>query len=231
MIKSNYLHKKTLFLILGFLILLVSSCSSNKTSVIWINSLKTGCDAGAGKMQCISIYRGENIDDAGWELFYTNIEGFNFEPGFFQKLKISEEHLDKTKVPADGTSIKYKLVKKLDKKFDQRIILNDIWIANRINKNPINNIESLPQMEINLAKMQVLGNNGCNNFNGGIERITASDIQFGNISSTRKMCLDMVIPDLFDKAMRASATYKIGGTSLTFFDKEHHETIHFTKVD
>ena len=158
-------------------------------------------------------------------------EGFNFEPGFFQKLKISEEHLDKTKVPADGSSIKYKLVKKLDKKFDQRIILNDIWIANRINKNPINNIESLPQMEINLAKMQVLGHNGCNNFNGGIERITASDIQFGKIASTRKMCLDMVLPDLFDKAMSASATYKIAGTSLTFFDKEHHETIHFTKVD
>lgn len=229
--KSIYNNKATLFSLLIFLVLFVSSCSSSKTSVIWVNSLKTQCDAGAGKMQCISIYRGDQLANADWELFYTAIEGFNFEPGYFQKIEISEEHLAENTVPADGSSIKYKLIKTLEKKFDKRIILNDIWVAKRIYQNSTNDMETLPQMEINLAKMKVLGNNGCNNFNGGIDLITASDIHFGNMASTRKMCVNMEIPNLFDKAMYASTTYKLDGTTLTFFDKKNKETVFFIKVD
>jgi len=219
------------FILIGFLALFALSCSSNKTNVIWVNSIKTECSAGAGKMQCISIYKGDKPDEAIWELFYTDIEGFVFDPGYFQKIEITEEHLDKSKVPADGSSIKYKLIKTLEKKIDKIIILNDIWVANRINKNSINSKQSFPQMEINLSKMQVYGNNGCNNFNGKIERLTASAIQFGNIASTRKMCIDMTIPNLFDKAMNTSFYYKLKGTELTFFDKEKNETIHFIKID
>jgi len=232
-VKQTINHFKPIILLfIGFFLLLfTSSCNSSKTSIIWINSFKTECSAGAGEMQCMSIFRGDGTDDAVWELFYTPIEGFIFDPGYFQKIKITQEHLDKRNVPADGSSIKYTLVKTLEKKMDKRIILNDIWVPNRIYQNPINNKKTFPQMEINLSKMQVFGNNGCNNFNGKIKHITSSNIQFGNFASTRKMCLDMSIPDLFDKAMNASASYKIENTVLTFYDRENNETINFIKID
>lgn len=230
--KQSIGHLKPIsYLLIVLFILFASSCGTTKTSVIWVNSIKTECSAGAGKMQCISIYKGDKPDEAIWELFYADIEGFVFDPGYFQKIEITEDHLDKSKVPADGSSIKYKLIKTLEKKTDKRIILNDIWVANRIHQNSINSKENLPQMEINLSKMQVYGNNGCNNFNGKIQRLTASTIQFGNIASTRKMCIDMTIPNLFDKAMNASFYFKLKGTELTFFDKENMETINFIKID
>ena len=86
-------------------------------------------------------------------------------------------------------------------------------------------------MEINLSKMQVLGTNGCNNYTGKIDRITLSDIQFGNIASTKKMCPDMSTSDMYDQALNASESYKLGNLELTLFDNSGNETLNFKKVD
>lgn len=226
----NYYTIKN-FLFKGLTLLFFTSCTSTKNSVVWVNSVKSECSGGAGKMQCISIYRGETINDSSWELFYQNIDGFNFEPGYFKKIEIQEEHLDKSKVPADASSIKYVFIKTLDKKVDKRFVLNDFWISTSINGNSISHLTTLPLMEINLSKMQIFGSNGCNNYTGKIESITSSRIQFGNIASTKKMCRDMTISDMFDKALNKSVAYKLKNTELTFYDQDGNETINFMKVD
>ncbi|GAE83622.1 lipoprotein [Bacteroides reticulotermitis JCM 10512] len=48
-----------------------------------------------------------------WEYFYSNIEGFQYEPGYEFVLKVKEEKLEN--VPADASSIKYVLVKQISK--------------------------------------------------------------------------------------------------------------------
>jgi len=227
---NNY-YKKINFLLFGFFILFISSCSSTKTNVFWVNSIKTECPVSVDKEQCISISGSDETDNAVWELFPQDIEGFIFDFGYFQKIKIKEKDLKKNKTPNDSSLKKYTLIKSLAKKKDPRINLNDIWTPNRINQNSISTKENSPQIEIKLSTMQVFGSNGCNQFNGKIERITSSDIQFGNFSSTRKMCIDMMIPNLFDKAINASVFYKVNNTQLTFFDKNNNETINFIKKD
>jgi heat shock protein HslJ len=223
-------HKPLSYLILGVVIFFASSCNSSKTSIIWVNSIKYECPIHTGKRQCISIHRNDEINKP-WELFHENIEGFNFDSGYFQKIEIHKKHLDKIDLPADGSSIKYVLIKTLEKKVDQRFILNDIWVANRINGNTINRKSIFPRMEINLSMMQISGNNGCNNYTGKIERLTSSDILFGAVGSTKKMCPDMTISKMFDTALNTTKSYRLKNTELLFFDKDGIETLHFIKTD
>ncbi|WP_067148730.1 DUF4377 domain-containing protein [Pseudotamlana agarivorans] len=216
------------------LTILSTSCSSNDTenTSFWVNSMKADCDAGAGKAQCLQIYKGEDIENAEWTYFYSTIEGFNFEPGLLQKLEVSETHLEAKDVPADASSIKYKLVKVLEKKADPRMILNDIWAATHIEGNAIetDNID-VPYIEINIAKLMISGTDGCNNFSGSIKKLNTNTIALGPIAMTRKMCPNMEVPDRFSKALTLSTTYKRDGLTLYFYDSEGHETLRFNKAD
>ena len=75
-------------------------------------------------MPVLNIYKGENLNDPEWENFYANIEGFEFEEGYLQKIEVKEEKLDKSQVPADASTIKYTLVNVLEKQKDLRTELN-----------------------------------------------------------------------------------------------------------
>lgn len=225
--------KNNIATVLSFLVIviIINACTSSKNSFYWVNSFKSECSGGAGEMQCLSIHRGTSMNNPSWEYFYANINGFSFEPGFFQKIKVKEEKIDESQVPADASSIKYTLIKVMKKNMDSRYILNDIWIAQDIYGVPIGQKDELPRMEINFAKMQVFGNNSCNEYTGKIEKLTSSEIQFGTIATTRKMCLDMNIADDFDRALNSSITYKLENLKLIFLDKVGNETISFKKGD
>lgn len=211
-----------------------ASCTSTKsstTSTFWVNSMKTDCDAGVGKTQCLQIYKGNDLDNAEWTHFYASIEGFTFEPGFLQKLEVTETQLETEDMPADASSIKYKLVKVLEKTQDPRMALHDIWAATHINGNEVDNTANVPTLEINITKMKAFGTDGCNNYTGGIENLTTSTITFGPLASTRKMCADMQIPDAYNKALFKSVSYKRENLNLYFYDSDGNETIRFKKVD
>jgi len=79
--------------------------------------------------------------------------------------------------------------------------------------------------------MRISGTNGCNNYSGQIKTITSNTIVFGAIASTRKMCMNMSIPDRFDKAMNSISTYKKEGITLFFYNSNGDEVLRFKKVD
>lgn len=209
--------------------LFLQSCSTTRT--FWVNSTKSECSAGLGNTQCILISNDESIKNMQWEYFYSNIEGFNFKYGYFQKIKVKVTELNKSEVPADASSLKYVLIKVIEEIQDNRIKLNNIWVAKSINGQKINRNNNLPQLEINVAKMQVIGNDGCNNYSGGIEIFTNNQISFENIATTRKMCLDMTISDPFIRALSVASNYSLIGGNLIFFDNKGNQTIELIKVD
>jgi hypothetical protein len=43
-----------------------------------------------GKMECLNIYRGDDISKRNGENFYVNIEGFEFEEGFLKKIEVKK---------------------------------------------------------------------------------------------------------------------------------------------
>ena len=102
--------------IIVFVLFLVFSCSSEEANKIeniyWVNSTKVDC-VGVGPMTCLQIQKNESIIQDKWELFYSSIEGFKYEPGFIYKLNVKEEQLEN--VPADAYSVKYTLVEILEK--------------------------------------------------------------------------------------------------------------------
>jgi|GEM_PF-103024 len=197
--------------------------------IFWVSGLKSECSAGAGKMQCLQVHRGESIDAPQWENFYAHIEGFQFEEGLLQKIEVKEEHLDKSRVPADASSIKYTLVKVLEKQQDLRTVLNGNWTLQSLNNHPLNKMTPLPTMAIDLSKMQISGSNGCNTYFGEIESLAPAKIKLGNVGSTKKMCRDMRVADEFDSALNSINTYQVKGSNVIFFSENGEKVLSFMK--
>lgn len=209
------------------IVLQFQNCSTKKNDIFWVSGFKTECTAGAGKMKCLNVHKGENLENPKWENFYSNIEGFQFEKGFLKKIKIKEEKIDNP--PADDSSNKYILVKELEKKLDLRVSLVNNWILNSINNNPINRSIILPELEINLYNRRVTGISGCNNYSGQINKLSSNTIQFPNIISTKKACINKNIEQDYLNALRSVAAYQIKEENLILFDKDGKRILSYLK--
>ncbi len=223
--------KQTSMLLLTIVLI---SCASRKENVIkniyWVDSAKVDC-VGVAPMTCLEIQRGETIIKNNWKLFYSIIEGFDYQPGFIYKLNIKEEHI--VNVPADASSIKYTLIEVLEKKQDKRFQIHDIWILENLNGITINpdSISKRPQLEINVTKMKVFGTNGCNNISGSIKKLDDSIIEFNSFMETRMACPNMKTPRQFSLALTETMSYKKIKKQLIFLNKDGEEILVFKKVD
>lgn len=52
-------------------------------------------------------------DAQNWSMFYSKINGFDYEPGYEYVLDVKEERIENP--PADGSSVSYTLVKQISK--------------------------------------------------------------------------------------------------------------------
>ncbi len=125
-----------------------------------------------------------------------------------------------------------KLLSFIKMKDDADKRLNDIWALQSIMGEKIKKSgKQQPVLEIKLADMEVMGSNGCNNFKGKITKIGREDIELGALATTRKMCIDMTLPDKFDKAMKEVKMYKLNGLNLILLNASGKELMSFKKVD
>ncbi|MBL0627960.1 DUF4377 domain-containing protein [Aeromonas jandaei] len=92
--------------------MLLTACQGTTApqgETLYINSQLVDC-VGVGPMQCMQV---RSDEQQPWTLFYQNIEGFQFEPGYQYQLTVSKEQL--TNVPADAPSLRYQLIKVVSK--------------------------------------------------------------------------------------------------------------------
>ena len=210
--------------------LLFMSCDSNlNEQIIWVNSAKIDC-VGVGPMQCFQI---KNSEEEPWTNFYQDIAGFDFEPGYIYKLKVSIKTLDKDELPADKSSLEYRLVEVLSKQADPLLSLNDIWVITKIEGAEAKSInsEGNPILEINTRSMTILGSDGCNNYRGKIETLSINKISFGPIMGTKNACRDMDIPNKYSAALSKVKSYKKERLELVLYDETNKELLSFKKVD
>jgi len=198
----------------------------------WVNSLKSEC-VGVAPMQCMQIQKGKEYNPESWQHFYYSIEGFEYEEGFIYKIVVQEEQLPADLAPADGSSIKYTLVKVLEKKRDDKLRLHDIWVLETIlgQELELKDDQKHPRIEINLKDMRVMGNDGCNNLFGDIKKIDAKNLVFGVLAGTRMACINMEIPDKFNPQMSHVKSYKIENLKLYLYDQDGDELLRFQKTD
>ncbi len=208
-------------------ILILSSCAQ-KNSIYWVNSSKVDC-SGVGRMQCLQVQKSETINDNNWKNFHAPIKGFNFEPGYIYKLEVMEETLPADKVPADGSSIKYTLVKELEKFIDNKALISGEWLLNSINNGPINRTVILPTIQISLKEMTLSGSGGGNTYSGTIKEITQKSISFGTIASTKKTSFKKNIEKDYFIALEKVKAYQIEDEKLTFLGEQGEILLSFLK--
>ena len=76
---------------------------------IYVASSQVDC-TGVAPMKCLQIK--EDVNDK-WQYFYQSIAGFTYQPGYEYELIVKTESI--AHPPADGSSIKYTLIKQVSK--------------------------------------------------------------------------------------------------------------------
>jgi len=208
--------------------------SGNDAQVVryWVNSAKVDCE-GAGKQTCYEIQRGDTLRDEGWELFYGEIEGFEFEPGQLFHLRVEEKKLDPSMVPADGSNMKYTMVEFISRTPDVRMKLHNIYALESIKGERITVAPDLeqPSLEVNVTKGLVMGTDGCNSFNGTAVIGIGGNINIGPLAGTKKMCKSSQLPQEYTKALAEVKEYALRNGKLFLSDAEGKILLRLRPVD
>ena len=96
-------------LLLSSALLLSAYQSAPTTETLYIQDKLADC-VGVAPMKCMQV---RSQPGESWGLFYQQIEGFTFEPGYRYQLEVTKEQL--ADVPADAPSLRYQLVKVVSK--------------------------------------------------------------------------------------------------------------------
>lgn len=105
------------------------------------------------------------------------------------------------------------------------------WMAESINGNALATTETPIQIEIQTTEMKISGSDGCNSFTGTLTRLNDTEIEFGPMAGTRRMCPNMATSDSFNRTLGQVKKYKAKNKQLTFFDETGKELIVFQKVE
>lgn len=151
---------------------------------------------GEGPQECLQVKIDPQED---WQLFYSPIEGFDYQPGYRYTLLV--EQLDVQDPPAGGSSLRYVLVDVLEKveelQVDAAELAGTHWV--------LTGFGSLDQPQGVLEKVivslmydpeqgRISGSAGCNNYFGEVN-VDGDQLTFstGPMGMTRMACSDQIM--------------------------------------
>ncbi|MBJ2173788.1 DUF4377 domain-containing protein [Aureibaculum sp. A20] len=93
----------------------ISSCTSDDDVEIVTLKVNHFKQSGVGSFtsQFLLVYEGSDAGDAMYNMFYSGIEGFNYEWGYVYTLTVEKKTIGN--IAADGGSISYKLIDEVGK--------------------------------------------------------------------------------------------------------------------
>lgn len=193
----------------------ITSCDENKT--IYVAPALADC-VSEGKQNCLQIR--ENKEDE-WTLFYDEIEGFDYKEGFTYKIEVNISKLKNS--PADGPTIKYKLVNLIYQEPAGQVAeaiqsLSGKWIVANIMS--LDSLAAQPTLEFTEGK--VSGNAGCNKYSADYTT-EGNSISIGLAMATKMYCTNMNIEKAFFNCLQKAATYKISTGQLIIYDENNKE--------
>jgi len=212
-------------------LIILQSCSTPKNDILWVGGFKTECDSGAGKSECMLVHKGEELNVENWDNFYSNIEGIEYEEGFMKKIEVKKEELQAKDVPADASSLKYTLVKEIEKKMDPRAALSGNWALATINGGNINKMIVIPTLNIDLSKMLISGNGGCNLYSASIEKLTSNEILIQESLGTLMECANDNIELKYHKTLSSVKAYVVNNRILSLSDKDGNVILSYIRVE
>lgn len=176
-------------LILTILMLLGLSVYANAADVIKliVKEDRASC-TGVAPQTCFQV---KYKNSKGWELFYSNISGFNYKPGYRYVILVTRTK--RVNVPADASIYTYKLKKVLKKQKmpvrtgDWDFVIKHKWKL--IQMNGVTQEQSLAYVVFDKEKGRVNGFAGCNSFFGAYEKGDGT-LTFKQMGSTLRACVD-----------------------------------------
>lgn len=205
---------KKLGLLLVLAVLFFTGAQAQK-KIIYINHEMGNC-TGIVPGKCLQ-YRYKTSQP--WALLHGGIQGFTYEPGNMYKLQIREIKMKNP--PADGSSIKRKLIKILSKEPMMSIALphqsiSGKWVISGIyvngKKEDISTKNFL--IDFNEETKRVLGK-VCNGFSGSLTTQKGNRITIGQLMSTKMLCPDIDFENQIMSALQTANNYGFVGDTLT----------------
>jgi heat shock protein HslJ len=207
-----------LLLVLSLLILGIGAASDNLTSNVtektwYVGPEKVFCTGMAPQM-CLQVK--ENISD-NYSLFYDNIEGFCYSPGYEYVIRVTEEPVENP--PADAASKKWTLVEVVSK--TGNITASGLEGVNwRLDSYLSREGETacvLPDTQVNalFESGRVSGNAGCNSY-GGQYMVDGNNLTISDVASTLMFCGENVSDQesSYLANLQSAKSYNISGNLL-----------------
>lgn len=232
--------KYKLFSVLTLIFLFsLTACRSDKKlenekdiAVFWVNAYRSNCDAGAGTKNCLMVSDADQWSDTlSYTYFYNAIEGFEFKPGYFQKIKVKLIKKEANNLPADMSNLNYKLIEVIQEKKDELFQLHGNWKLSTLNEEPLDGLDDTPRLQIDLATQKVYGNNLCNAYNGSMKKLDATSFHINSIAQTRKACPEekQDLAKNYTRALLKARKYALQEEALILYDLNDLQVLRFIK--
>ncbi|QUM76103.1 DUF4377 domain-containing protein [Moritella sp. 24] len=169
------------------------------TETYWVAPERVACQ-GVVPMQCLVVNQEIDGETNGWQLFYNDISGFEFELGYFYKLFVETSEV--ANPAADSSSLSYKLISEVDKT-PRHYADNTMLTENRkwnlkqlVGLGKVNPLMLDKPANITIADDRFSGFSGCNNMFGQVQHLFEDAqlqntlLKLGPIGSTLMACSD-----------------------------------------
>jgi heat shock protein HslJ len=208
---------------------------AGETQTLFVGPELVDC-VGVGPMECMQVRRSP---DEPYGLFYDQIEGFTFEPGFEYELLVSVTPVENP--PADGSSLKYSLVEVKSKTAaasgaaalpgdaGASLLENTRWVLATYLSSDGVAVPALPEATAVFRDGQVSGNASCNNYTGSYTA-DASNLSIGPLASSMMACVDQALMEQetqFLAQMQAAASYVVNGGTLEIINAQGRTVLSF----
>ena len=156
-------------------------------------------------------------------MFYDQIEGFDYKEGHTYKLEVNVSKIENP--PADGSSLKYKLVKLIYKELAKEKIHTAHTL---LGKWKVTNIVGMDSLAINptliFKDTKISGRAGCNNY-GADYTLNDGTISIGLAMATKMYCTNMPIEKAFFSCLQKTKSYKIVDGKLILYSQDNKELL------
>ncbi len=199
---------------------LVEAAAEGEILTVFVGPELVDC-VGVAPQTCLQV---KTDPDHDYTLFYDNVEGFEYEPGYEYELRVLIEPVEDP--PADASTLKYTLIEEVNKTPVEVPIAGETeeipsaevtlegttWTLLSIVTSDGNSYEVLPDTRVTAEfnNGQISGTAGCNNYFGSYET-DGSSLTIGPGGSTMKACVPKIMlqETAFLATLSSVASYEI----------------------
>ncbi len=181
-------------------------------TTLYVGPTQADC-VGEGPMTCMLV---KTEPDGEYQLFYNQIQGFEYVPGYEYELLVNVE--DVANPPAGGSSLKYTLIEEVGATEVGPTLEGTPWQMVALADENGEPVETLPDVEVTalFENGRVSGTDGCNNYSGAYS-VDGTDLTVGpEMMGTMMACPGPIMDQAgaYTAALISAARYAIVDNQL-----------------